>query len=194
MKTKATIKVMMLMIALSSCIKMNAQGKYLSVTIGRDVTGSGLGGNVCPSLSFTSGKNSFSLGANFQRRNMNFSGYQFNYRYAVATSRNEKFQLYVAGNLTYHFSAYLSRVNAEVEQSCHRESRIVYDEMRLKVIECYAGFGLRYYPVKRLAVGMSTGVGMFNTINADYDREMYRDKAAPSLQLRAILSYSFLKN
>ena len=193
MKRKATIKTMMLLMLLAAGFSANARDRYLSIGVGRDVSGSGLGGNVCPALAFTSQKNTFEVGANFQRQHMNLSGYQVTYRYVVGTSANTKWQVYLSANLTYHFSAYLSRANAEIEYSCHKEQPDVYHDMKLRVLESHAAFGLKYDPVKSLSLGFSAGIGMFNTINKDYDREMYRDKSAPSLRLKIWMQYHFGK-
>ncbi|MFL5764136.1 MAG: hypothetical protein ACJ77K_09355 [Bacteroidia bacterium] len=191
MKTTATLKIILLTAMLASCTRIIAGDRYMSIAVGRDVSGSGLGGNVCPALSFTFGKNTLEGGMNFQRRKMNLSGYQFTYRYAVATSQNEKFELYTSANITYHFSAYMSEANAEIEHSCHKELPDIYSDMKLRVLECHTAIGLKYDPVKCISLGFSAGIGMFDTLNKNYDREMFRDKSAPSLRLRIMVRYNF---
>lgn len=178
---------------ITSCIDSSAQKSYLSFLIARDITGSGLGGNVCPSIALTHNKNTLSIGPNFQRRNFNFSGVQANYRYSVATNYSGKIELYFSGNLTVHTSAQMSHTNIEIEKSSHSEETFNYEDLRFKVIECYGGIGLKVNPTKKLSTGFSAGFGMFDTLNKNYNREMYREKAAVALQLRFILIYNFKK-
>jgi hypothetical protein len=176
---------------IASTLDSSAQNPFLSFQIARDISGSGLGGNVCPSISLNFNKSTISLGPNFQRRKMNFSGIQANYRYSVATNYNEKLELYFSGNFTVQTSAYMSKGNVEIEKSCHSEGVINYAELRYKVIEGYAGIGLKVNPTKNLSAGFSAGLGVFDTLNKNYDREMYRQKSGFVLQTRFVLIYSF---
>ncbi|HEY0031047.1 MAG TPA: hypothetical protein VGC65_09835 [Bacteroidia bacterium] len=192
--TQFTISLRTLIIGIAlSAFSLNsfAQTPYLSLIVARDVTGSGLGGNVCPSLSLTFNKNTISVGPNFQRRKLNFSGFQANYRYAMASTYNKKFDLYFSGNITLHQAAYMSRTNIEIEKSCNEEGARNYEELQFQVIEGYAGLGLKYNPTKNLSAGFGAGLGMFDTLNDDYNKEMYREKSSVALQLRFILAYSF---
>jgi hypothetical protein len=191
MKMKTTIKKVILILILISGFTMKAQNTYVSFEVGRDISGSGLGGNVCPAISLTHKKSTFAAGLNFQRRKMNLSGYQLSYRYALATSANEKFEFFLTGNFTYHISAYLGKGNAQIEESCHKEQPDIYENMKLKVVESHAGFGLMYDPVKCMSLGFSVGLGMFNTLDKQYDREMYREKSAVSLRLKIMARYNF---
>jgi hypothetical protein len=189
---KSYIKTMVISLMLFVCsLDCSAQDPFLSFQIARDISGSGLGGNVCPSISLTFNKNTISVGPNFQRKKMNFSGIQANYRYSVATNYNEKLELYFSGNFTVQTSAYMSHENVEIEKSCHSDGTINYAELRYKVIEGYAGIGLKVNPTKNLSTGFSAGLGVFNTLNKNYDREMYRQKSGFVLQTRFVLIYSF---
>lgn len=168
-----------------------AQAPFVSFQIARDITGSGLGGNVCPSIALTHNKSTLSIGPNFQRKKMNCSGAQVNYRYSIAKSYNEKREIYFSGNFTFHTSARMSSCYVDIEKSSRPEATYNYDELRLKVIEGYAGIGFKINPTERFSTGFSTGMGMFNTLNKNYDREMFREKAALVMQFRVVLIYNF---
>jgi len=176
---------------ISSSVDLQAKDPYLSFLVSRDVSGSGLGGNVCPAFSLTNNKCTFSIGPNFQRKHMNLSGMQANFRYAVAANYSGKVELFFSGTLALHAAAHLSPGNIELEKSCHEDEVIDLEQPDFQVIECYGGIGLKINPVKKINVAFNTGFGMYNTLNKDYDREMYREKSTVALQLRFILIYNF---
>jgi hypothetical protein len=169
----------------------SAQKSNFSFRIGRDISGNGLGGNICPSIALTKNKSTYSIGPNFQRRKMNLTGAQANYSYSVATNYNQKLELYFSGSFTFQTSAYMSKENIELEKSCHKEGPTDYDNLRFNVIEGYGGIGLRFNPAKTFSVGFTSGLGVFDTLNKNYDREMYRGKSGFVLRLRVVLIYNF---
>lgn len=175
---------------ITSSLDSIAQKAIVSFEVANDITGSGLGGNVCPSLAITYKKSTLSVGPNFQRPKMKLSGVQANYRYSAAKSYNGKRELFFAGNVTYHTSAYMSASYIDLEESSRPEVKCNYKEMRLKVLEGYAGIGVKMNPNERFSAGFSAGMGAFNTLNKDYDKEMYRQKTAAVLRLRVFLTYS----
>lgn len=181
--------VLISIILINSTVNVSAQKSF---EIASDVSGSGLGGNVCPSIAFSHNKSTFSIGANFQRKKFNLSGIQANYRYTVCGSGNERVELFFSGNLTVHTSAYICQRLVKIEQSYqHTEPTYNYAALSLKVIETYIGFGLKFNHTKKISTVFNTGFGGFWTINKNYDRKMYREKSAPALQLRVALIYSF---
>lgn len=185
-------KIFITCLLISFCsIKSFGQNRSLSFEIASEKTGNGCGGNIAPSLSFSYHKSTFILGPNFQRKRMNFSGVQLNYRFSVVKSYNEKKEIFLTGNLTYHTSAYMSDSNVEIEKSSHKEEHFKYDELRFKVIEGYAGFGLKLNPTKNFSTAFSSGLGVYNTLDKNYDREMFREKTALVLQVRFTLIYNF---
>lgn len=188
---KSCIKTFLMIGALLTSLNTYSGNPFLSLQVARDVSGSGLGSNFLPSLALTNNKSTFSIGPNFQSKKNNFSGMQLNYRYSAATNSNGKLELYFSGNFTIHSSAFMSAENADIEQASHPEETYNYSEMRLKVIEGYAGIGLKINPVKRISIGLGAGLGMFDTLNKDYDKEMYRQKSSLALQLKCVLIYNF---
>jgi hypothetical protein len=170
-----------------------SQKTILSFELGRDLSGNGLGGNVCPALAVTNQKFTLSIGPNFQRKKMNISGIQTNFRYAVAKNYSEKIELFFSGNITYHSNAMMSARYVDIEQSSNPEQTIDFGALRYRVIESYAGVGLKINPIKQLGAYFNLGIGGFNTLDNNYNREMYREKAACALQLRMALIYSFTK-
>ncbi len=173
-----------------------AQTSYLSVQVISDFTGSGLCGNVSPSLAWTKNQHTFNVGPNFQRKNMDLSGLQTNYRYTAARSMKGKFELYFSANFTYHFAARMSNSYVEIENASykgeHPEQEVRdYSTMRLKVMESYAGFGLKANLAKNLSACAGIGMGAYHTCNKDYDTEMYREKSAVSMRFNFILMYHF---
>lgn len=194
-KLQSLVKIVLISLTLIvSSLNSFAQNPFVSFEIARDVSGSGLGGNVCPSIALTYKNNALSIGPNFQRKKMSFSGLQANYRYSVATSDNGKRELYLSGNLTFHTSAKMSSSNIDIEKSCHPEEETRnYEELRLRVIEGYTGIGFKINPTKNFSTGFSAGMGVFNTLNKNYDRGMYREKSAVVLQVRFVIIYNFKK-
>lgn len=186
------IKVMMLITLFFLFLSaIQAQTPFVSFQATRDITGSGLGGNVTPSIVVTKNNSSFGIGPNFQRKRMNYSGLQASYRYVVAANYTGKRELFLAGNLLYHSSARMSEAYIDIEKSSRIEDEIDYNALRFKVIESYVGFGLKINPTKKFSTCFGLGMGAFNTLNKDYDREMFREKAGMSLQLNVSLIYSF---
>lgn len=189
---------MLLLITVLSVSKMNAQtdnsSPFLSVQISSNVTGSGLGGNVCPSLAITKNQSTFSIGPNFQRKRLNFSGVQANYRYSAAVNYTGKRELFFFGNVTFHNSARMSDSYIDIEKSCNSESTYNYDALRLKVIESYVGLGVKVNPTKRFNACLSVGMGVFDTMNKNYNREMYREKTSVALRFNCSLIYNLNLN
>ncbi|MCC6448690.1 MAG: hypothetical protein IT215_08400 [Chitinophagaceae bacterium] len=176
---------------LISYIASFGQTKYISFQIARGKTGNGCIGNVFPSLAFTYNNSTFSVGPNFQREKMNFSGIQTDYRYAVAKNYNEKLELFFYANFTYHNSAYITRQNFDIEKSSQPEQNLDYNDFRFKVVEGYGGFGLKINPIKKLNVAMRTGLGVYDTLKKDYNKEMLRCKSGVVLQVQISLIYNF---
>lgn len=193
-ETPSLVKTLFLIALLSVAMSAaQAQNAYVSVQVTRDVTGSGLGGNICPAVSLTKNRQTIAVGPNFQRQHMNFSGFQANYRYSAAKSLNEKFELYFSGNITYHDAARMSRGYEDIEKSCNKENTVDFSNLRLKVMETYAGFGVKANQGKHLSAAAGIGMGMFHTCNKDYDREMYREKSSVALRVNFVLIFHFGK-
>ena len=176
---------------LAASLESIGQNQSLSFEIASEKTGNGCEGNIAPSLALTYKKSTFILGPNFQRKRMHFSGVQLNYRFSVVKSYNEKKEIFLTGNMTYHTSAYMSKSNVEIEESSHKEVDFNYSELRFKVIEGYAGFGVKLNPTKHFSTAFSAGLGAYNTLDKNYDKEMFREKAALVLQVRFTLMYNF---
>lgn len=193
MQTKATslIKILLLNIFLVAPQFVKSQTFFLSLQVARDVSGSGLGGNVCPNIALTLSKHTVSFGPNFQRKRMNFSGLQFNYRYSAA--KNEKLELFFSVNIIRHENAFLSKVSCEIEENSHLENPTILENKKFKVVECYAGIGLKVNLTKNLNIACSSGIGMYYTCNKDYDNTLYREKSAVVMQLRLILIYNLVR-
>lgn len=193
LKAKHIFLKMLLMSAIFIAPKMNAQSdaSYLSFQVSRDVTGSGLGGNVCPELALTYKQSTFSVGPNFQRKRMNLSGIQTNYRYSVVKSYNGKKEIFFCGNVTFQKSARMADSYIAIEKFNNSESTYDYNALRLKVIESYAGLGLKLNPTKQFSTFISVGIGMFDTMSKNYNKEMFREKSAVSMRMNFSLVYNF---
>lgn len=187
------VKTMLVTILLVSGLLVKSQNAFLSLQITRDVSGSGLGGNVCPNMALNFKKHTLSIGPNFQRRKMNFSGMQFSYRYSAAKGSNGKLELFFSGTVIKHSSAFMSKGNIEIEKTSDAEVTRTCENMKLNVIECYAGIGLKVNLTHRLNVAGSSGIGMYHTCNKDYNENMYRQKSGAVMQLRLLLIYNFGK-
>jgi len=184
--------ILITIVLINFTINASAQLVFKSFEISSDVSGSGLGTNVCPSIAFSHNESTFSVGANFQRNKFNLSGIQLNYRYILCKSGNERIELFFSGNLTVHTSAHLSRRLVKIEQSYKSVQPLYnYGALCLKVIESYVGFGLKFNHTKKISTAFNTGFGGFGTIHKNYDRKMCREKSAPALQLRVALIYNF---
>ena len=192
-KVKQIFFKMLLLVAIFIAPKMNAQTsyQYASLQLSSDITGSGLGGNVCPSVALTLNKSTFSIGPNFQRKRMNFSGFQTNYRYSVAKNDNGKREIFFYGNITFHNSARMADSYIKIEESCDSENPFDYESMRLKVLESYVGLGIKLNPSKQFSTFFRVGMGVFDTMNKNYNREMYREKSGVVIQLNVSVVYNF---
>lgn len=194
LEQRSVVKSLLLIIILSLAFaSANAQLPYLSVQVTRDITGSGLGGNVNPTIAICKNRHSISIGPNFQRKRMNLSGIQMNYRYMLGQSLNQRFGIYSSANLTYHHAARMSEGYIEIEKSCNKENPCDYTKLRLEVIESYAGFGIQYNSKLNLSARAGIGIGMFYTMNKDYDREMFREKQSMALRMNISLIYNIKK-
>lgn len=171
-----------------------AQKALMSFEIASDITGSGLGGNVCPSFALTYKKNTLSVGPNFQVQKMKLSGIQANYRYSAAVSYNGKRELFFLGNLTYHSSARMGSGYVDIEESSRPEMSCNYEEMRFKVVEGYAGIGLKINHNEKFSTGFTAGMGAFNTLDKNYDKEMFRQKASVVAQFRVFVAFNLNNN
>ncbi len=176
-----------------SSLDSNADVPVVSFQVFRNLTGSGLGGNVSPSLGLTLNKSTLTIGPSFQRRKMNCSGVEANYMYAITSSYCKKIDLYFLGTFAGHSSAFLSRGNIEIEKrtGSKEQTDVNYEEMKLKVVEGYLGVGLNFKHLKPVNAGASISLGGFDTLNKNYNREMYRDKIAMALQFQFQISYNF---
>lgn len=186
------MKIVLISVTLvTSLVKSYAENPYVSFLIMRDITGSGLGGNICPSISLTHNRSSFSIGPNFQRKNLNSSGIQLNYKYSVAKNYTEMIELYFYGNLMVHTAAYTGTTRIETEKSTYTGGTASYEYIKLKVIEGYGGLGLQINLSNYFSVASSIGLGMYNTLNANCYAEKCREKSATCLQLQFSLIYNF---
>lgn len=195
MNTKFTILVrtMLVTILLVSGMLVKSQNTFLSLQITRDISGSGLGGNVCPNMALNFKKHTLSIGPNFQRRKMNFSGMQYDYRYSAAKGSNGKLELFFSGTVIKQSSAFLSKGSVEIETTSDAEVTRTCENMKLNVFECYAGIGLKINLTHRFNLACSSGIGMYHTCNRDYDENMYRQKSGAVMQMRLLLIYNFCK-
>ncbi len=189
MKTTRSIKKLLVTILIVSSLFSQAQNPFLSLQITRSLSGSGLGGNVCPNLALTFKRHTLAVGPNFQRREMNFSGIQSTYKYCAAKSTNKKLELFFSCSFIFHQAAYMSKGNIEIEKSCKNKGGNYYEDLKLKVFECYGSIGLKISPVRNLNISLSSGIGMYDTFCKKYDTDMYRQKSALVMQMRATLSY-----
>ncbi len=191
---KSFFKIMVVcLLLITSVLNSSAQKTVKAIEVSSGVTGSGLGGNIFAGMSLTQGNSSLSFGANFQRQKFHLSGMQLNYRYTVACSENKKVELFFYGNLLIHSSAYLSQRSIRTEQTCRPEEVNNYSKLSLKVIETYAGFGLKLNHTKRISTISDIGVGGFETLNKNYDIRMYRQKSGLALQFRLTLAVNLNK-
>lgn len=178
-------------ILITLTIKSSAQNAFLSFQVSRDASGSGLGGNICPALMFTNNQSTFIIGPNFQRKRMNYSGMQSSYRYSVAKNYNNKKELFIVGSLLVHSSARMADSYIEIEKSGNSENTYNYHVLRFKVIESYAGIGFKINPTKNFNTLISVEMGGFNTLDKNYNKEMYREKASVAMRLNFSLVYNF---
>lgn len=170
------------------------QNPFASFELNSNVSGNGLGGNVCPSVALTYNKTTISVGPNFQTRRMNFSGAHLDYKYAVAASNSGRVELYFLGNCSYNSSAHLSHTNIDVESYNHPEGTVDYSQLKINVIEGYTGFGLRVNTGKNFSTTFGTALGMYHTLDKNYDTELCRQRSGLVLQLQLGLVYNLKLN
>ena len=88
-----------------------------------------------------------------------------------------------------HSSARMSDSYIDIEKSCNSENIYNYDVLRFKVIETYTGVGLKINPTKNFSTSFSVEMGGFNTLDKNYNKEMYREKAAVAMRFNFSLVY-----
>lgn len=199
MKTNPNFKikgytVLLLVCMMLSGLTVMSQNPFASFELSSNVSGNGLGGNVCPSVALTYFKTTISVGPNFQTRKMNFSGAHVDYKYAVATNNSGRVELYFLGNVSYNASAHLSHTEIDVESYNHPEGSVDYAKLKLNVIEGYTGFGVRVNTGKNLSTTVGTALGMYHTLDKNYGTDMYRQRSGLVFQLQLGLAYTLKTN
>jgi len=167
----------------------------LGVGVSSDISSSGLGINRSPKLIVGYKNHSFAFGLNYQKRNMNFSGFQGVYKYVFPTCQTKRSDLFVFGDGFYHQTAYLGKRFVKSENYSDRDNNYDFENINFKVIELYAGFGMNIWMTKHLSNSFGIGMGMHHTLeSSDACKSMIRENSGASLLLKCGLAYTIKKH
>jgi len=181
-------------ILILSTLNLFSQSSYKLLQLSHDVSGSGLGENISIGVGIAKDCQLISINAVFQKKKVNLSGINVNYKYIVCKSENEKTELFFSINTALQARAYLSDKSLRIEQQCNPEQNKNYESLSMSVFESYAGFGLKFIHTEKISTSYSIGYGGYTTLNKTYDYKMYRQKSAQSLQFQFTMNYRIQKS
>lgn len=172
-----------------SVLNSFSQKAVKTLQLSHEVSGSGLGQNISIGAGISKANHLLSFNIIIQKKKVNLSGVNVNYKYIVCKSENEKTELFFSINTAMQARAYLSDKSLRIEQLCNPEQNNNYKTMSLNVFESYAGFGVRLNHTSKISTLYNIGYGGYTTLNKNYDYKMYRQKSAQSLQFQFTLLY-----
>jgi len=176
-------------IIILSSLKLFSQETFKTIQLCHDVSGSGLGENISIGFGFSKGNHLLSMNANFQKKKVNLSGVNLNYKYIVYKGEDEKTELFFSGNVTVHAKAYLSENSIRIERLCNPENTENYKSLSLNVFESYIGVGLKFNHTTKISTIYNIGYGGYTTLNKNFNYNMYRRKSGQALQFQFTLMY-----
>lgn len=162
------------------------------------VTCSGFGTIYSPGVFYSSGKHLVEAAPLFQKRDAHLSGARLNYEYTVFDGArvanneygNENLELFFFGGVNYHCSAILSKAQIRREEMVarHKESAIVFENLKYKALESYAGFGLKRKLSKKIKWSNLIGFGGWQTLKGE--KNIDREYAGPGIILKTSLLFT----
>lgn len=164
---------------------------YPSVGIKMNWAGNGLATAPAFTIRYSFQNTDVDFGANFQLHNSRFSGYQANViRYV--THSGKKIRLGLFAGLRYFYGASLKANVVAQEKWVQPESKLNFDELRIRCIEGQAGFGVRVFHNQRINTFYGIAFGAYQTLGETAQYEgMHREVKQAQLSLNCSLSYSF---
>ncbi len=172
---------------------------YIGAGVDNVSTGNSHGTYLVPYLIFKKGRNSFNLGALFQRRTMEMGGGKLSFSYNLSggkvsarvddddfeesyvnAPRRQILQLNVVAFGQYLSNALISRTAAAVEQKIAKDGTN-WNQVRLTTAEVGVGFELYVRITKRVSWKNYIGGAVYYHVN--YKQGMYHERVSPSLML-----------
>jgi hypothetical protein len=150
-----------------------------------------------PSVFYSRGNTTVSLGLTIQKQRLNTSGVQFNYEYTLLDPQRagncyiEWLELYSFLSVAYHDKALLGRNACEEERYANRELKSDPSLLKFKAMDLYCGFGLRVVLTKNIRWFNGIGIGGYGVFNSP-EELIYNNKGLGIL-LRTGISYKFIK-
>lgn len=180
-----------LFVILCSPITAGTGNPFSGVTVQSSLTGSGTAAGVQFLAELKWGNSMWSAGPVFQCRNMNVSGIRFQYHYYLNYDSNKNTTLFIFGCTQFNHRANFSEGTMLREMKVSPESTIDYSRMRVSILECYGGFGLKFEHSAHWSSVWNIGAGgYFGLDRSPKIGEMYREKHGASVLLGMGLRYS----
>jgi hypothetical protein len=169
----------------------HAKGGYPSLGMSTRFSGNGLAAAPALSVRYSLDRIDFDFGANFQMRDSRFSGVQANACWYVVPPV-KKVRLGFFCGLRYFHSALLNTAVTAQEKWKQPESKLNFDELRMRCVEAQAGFGIRVQHSHHVSTFYGVGLGAYQTVGDTHLYEgMHREINRAELSLDVALSYSF---
>lgn len=196
MKTSTTSSVklsVLLFVAALSLFSTRAEAftNYPSIGVKMNCTGSKLAVAPALTIGYSFENVELDLGTNFQLCDSRLVGCQGNVMwYMVAPTR--KVRLGFFAGVRYFHNASLNASSVAQEKWVQPESKINFDELRLRCIEEQAGFGLKVNHSQHISTFYGIALGAYQTLGETAEYEgMHREVQQADLSLTFSLSYSF---
>lgn len=195
MKTRSTSLallsgVIVLMLGMFSA-PAKAFNNYPSIGLKMTCTGNKLAAAPALTVGYSFEKVEFDFGTNFQLSDSRPVGCQANVMwYMVAPTR--KVRLGFFAGVRYFHNASLTTGSVAQEKWVQPESKLNFDELRLRCIEEQVGFGLKVTHSLRISTFYGIAIGAYQTLgDTQQYAGMHREVNQAQLALNCGLSYSF---
>lgn len=168
------------------------ENTQIGFSLSNSVTGSGTGSLYTTSFTANWERSTVAVGVNLQKRNLNLSGTSVAYIFTpnpFMGDRGRRCEIFFYANMHYSHSAFLGKNKVKQEEFVSPESNVNFQEIKLRLIEEYVGFGINHHVVENLNFSASIGVGAFHTLNKH--AVLYRDDNDACIQLKWGFSYVF---
>lgn len=164
---------------------------YPSVGVKMNWSGNGLAAAPALSFRYSFSKVDIDFGMNYQVQGSRFTGYQTNVTWYASPS-TRKVRLGFFGGVRYFYGASLKSTVVATEKWVQPESKLNFDELRMRCVEGQLGFGVRVHHTQRISTFYGVAFGAYQTLgDTEQYAGMHREVHQAQLSLNCSLSYSF---
>lgn len=171
-----------------------AQGRSgeFGIKLSSSFTESGIGVFYGGAVFYTTKRNTFSIGANFQKYKLHNSGIQLGYEFTILdedeTSIN-RVGFFTFINSNYNYNSMFGKSALDMEYRVTPQSAFNLDNAKFNTIETYVGFGLRINIFKKIKWVNAIGIGEYSMINTP--KSIYHKMHSAGIFLSTGISYQF---